>query len=161
MNTEYGGELRNTRKGRLRARPISTVCGMHLVLKTSLAKGPWSFRKHLGSVEEILGTHRVRNRIHFYGTAILTNHIHLYVKFPSEEAYHCFVSAVCGAIALAVRGNPRPPWPTPFWDQRVYSRVVCGEVQHQRMLRYIRLNQLEALGLNRTEARAQLQREFP
>jgi hypothetical protein len=40
----HGGELRKKRKGR-GARPISAKESMHLVLRSSKAKGDWSFKR--------------------------------------------------------------------------------------------------------------------
>lgn len=41
----YGGELLKTRKGRAHGRPLTTRSSMHLVLRSSKAKGAWSFTK--------------------------------------------------------------------------------------------------------------------
>jgi hypothetical protein len=39
----YGGKLLQTRRGRAHGRPLSTKHSMHLVLRSSLAKGTLSF----------------------------------------------------------------------------------------------------------------------
>ena len=161
MGTEFGGELRNTRAGRQRGRPISTTSGMHVVLRSRQARNAWSFRRVHDEVERAIGRFAEANGVEVRGVAILTNHIHLYLRFPSRQAYFRFIRALAGSIALLVRRSSRglPPG-KPFWDLRPFTRVVAGPQRERIMARYIRINQLEAQGCNRAEARSRAEAEF-
>lgn len=152
----YGGTLLKTRKGRARARPISTGQTMHLVLRSTRATGPWSFRqpKNYSGVEKILEKFSTKHGVRLHSYAINLNHLHLHVKVASRQGYKRFIRAISAAIAMLVMRKSR--WrqvALKFWDYRPFSRVVVGERGRQTMRDYIRLNQLESIGCNRVEGR--------
>jgi REP element-mobilizing transposase RayT len=150
----YGGLLLNTRAGRARGRPLSTRASMHLVLRSSKAKGAHSMRRHSGKVEQIL-----RRFSQKYGVKILTfanvgNHLHLQIRLLSRDGYKPFIRAITAAIAMAVMGTSRGKKSSGrFWDLRPFTRIVKGWAGPLRLTDYIRVNRLEGVGIDRERAR--------
>lgn len=177
----YGGSLRKTRAGRAGARPLSTRESMHLVLRSSRAKGDWSFLRPRNSI-------RVKAIIEkfafIYGVQILSlvnvgNHLHLHIRLGNRFGYAPFIRAISGAIVVAVCGHAR--WSKKmslgthgeargvaalaagdvgaalaagrFWDHRPFTRVVVGFQAARRMVDYLRINEMEGWGFSKTEAR--------
>jgi hypothetical protein len=159
-NSAYGGELMKTRAGRSRPRPLSTRETLHLVLRSSKAKGGWSFatarnRKEIHSI-----TARFSRK---YGVRVLSyanvgNHLHFHVKLANRYLYAPFIRALTGAIAMAVTGCSR--WRPlrgiakgKFWDYRPFTRVVRSFRAFLNLKDYIRINELEGYGVGRARAR--------
>jgi REP element-mobilizing transposase RayT len=115
----YGGQLRNTRAGREGARPLSVRDSMHLVLRSSKAKGEWSFlRSRNAKVVKSV----VEKFAFVYGVKILSlvnvgNHLHLHIRLGSRFSYKPFVRAITGSIAMAITGKNR-------WTQ---ARIALAE----------------------------------
>ena len=166
--TEYGGELRKTRKGRASARPLSYRQTMHLVLRATKAKGEWSFRKpkHQKNIRRIVEKFAVMYDVHLLSMANVGNHLHLHLKLESRVAYRAFIRATAGAIAMTVTGVSR--WnkkqgsigsvraktqagsaKTKFWDHRPYSRIVLSLKHFLNLKDYVAENQLEGQGVGR------------
>lgn len=166
----YGGELRKTRAGR-GARPLATRQTMHLVLRSSLAKGEWSLRhtRHRRRVTNIVLRFARTNGVRVLSMANVGNHLHLHIKLGNRFSYARFIRAISGAIAQAVTGRTR--WQTDsnvssnsrerlrFWDHRPFTRIVESLRAVLGLRDYVRLNQLEGEGVNRREARAWIEIE--
>lgn len=105
----YGGQLRNTRAGRAGARPLSVRDSMHLVLRSSQAKGEWSFlRSRNAKVVKSV----VEKFAFVYGVRVLSlvnvgNHLHLHIRLGNRFGYKPFVRAITGSIAMAITGKNR------------------------------------------------------
>ena len=164
-DTSYGGKLLRTRQGRMGGRPLTTKKSMHLVLKSSRANGLWSFSRHQGKIRQI-----VDRFAHKYGVQILSranvgNHLHFHLKLSNRHTYRAFIRAITASIAMAVTGASR--W-NPlcnmiegrFWDFRPFTRVVQGFRDFLNLQDYIQVNQLEACGYTRAQARYVLAREW-
>jgi REP element-mobilizing transposase RayT len=145
--TAYGGELLKTRAGRRHGRPLSASATMHFVLRSSRARGPLSFRRPQNEelVRELLRKFTRKSGIHVLDLAIPGNHLHLHVKIRDRRSYKAFIRAFTGSVARCLGAKK-------LWDRRPFSRVVRGRRDFLGLRDYIRLNQLETLGLNREEA---------
>jgi hypothetical protein len=156
----YGGQYRNTRKGRSRPRPISSRYSMHLVLRSTSARGNWSFWRSHNSrrIEAILTKFSKSHGVRIISKANVGNHLHLHIRLFRISGYKRFIRAVTGSIAMAVTGKSR--WSNStggkqkFWDLRPFTRIVIGTRDFSNVKNYIRINQLEGLGYPRTAARA-------
>ncbi len=82
---------------------------MHLVLRSSHAKGEWSFRKPQirRKVEQILEKFSEKFGVQILVHANVGNHLHLQIKTPRRLAYIRFIRAVTSGIAMAVTGRNR------------------------------------------------------
>lgn len=152
----YGGDLLKTRKGRRGGRPLDTKNSMHLVLRSSHAKGPWSFRVSENSkkISRILRKFGVRYGVQILSVANVGNHLHLHIQLGSRFGYKPFIRAITSAIAMATTGMSR--WnklKIKFWDLRPFSRVVIGRKAWEYLTKYIRINQLEGMGYSRAAAK--------
>ncbi len=154
----YGGELMKRRKGRQGPRPLDTRNSMHLVLRSSKAKGDWSFRKpeNQRRIESILRRFAARNGIRIHASANVGNHLHLHVKLSNRHTYKAFIRAVTSAIAMAVTGASR--WrkvvgAKRFWDYRPFSRIIVGRRALLTLRDYLFINELEGQGIDRSTAR--------
>lgn len=152
----YGGELLRKRKGRKGPRPLDTKNSMHLVLRSSHAKGGWSFRvgQNPRKVERILKKFAGKYGVLLLSVANVGNHLHLHIQLGSRFGYKPFIRAITSAIAMAITGMSR--WKKlgiRFWDLRPFTRVVVGQEAWSRLTRYIRLNQMEGMGFRRDVAR--------
>jgi len=157
----YGGELRNTRAGRAHGRPLDTKNSMHLVLRSSKAKGRWSFLhpKNKNRIKDILNRFALKWGVDIYSVANVGNHLHIHMKLYNRHTYRPFIRAVTAAIAMAVTGASR--WKPlkaqdansnsgrQFWDYRPYTRVVRSFRAILNMRDYIQINKLEGYGVNR------------
>lgn len=153
-NDQFDGSLLKKKRNRT-ARPISTKSSMHLILKSSLAKGRLSFRAgdNRARIDAILRKVAQRYGVTLIKTSNNFNHLHLHVRVGSRELYKRFIKSVTGLIAMAVTGackaNPlaRILGKKTFWDARPYSRIVRGWRGFKTASDYVMLNQLEAEGV--------------
>lgn len=156
----YGGELLKTRAGRASGRPLDTKNTMHLVLRSSKAKGDYSMRKpgHSQKVKKILERFSKKYGIKIISFANVGNHLHLHIKIALRSAYKPFIRAITAAIAMAITGASR--WKTSalgkFWDYRPFTRVVVGWRAVKTLRDYIHINQWEGMGVGRAQARVLL-----
>lgn len=152
----YGGELFKKRKGRRGPRPLDTKNSMHLVLRSSHAKGGWSFRAgdNPKKVERILKKFSAKYAVRVLSVANVGNHLHLHIRLGNRYGYKPFIRAVTAAVAMAITGMSR--WKKvkiKFWDLRPYTRVVLGKQAWVHLTKYIRLNQMEGMGYARDVAK--------
>ena len=116
MKTSYGGSLRNTRKGREGPRPLSTRDSMHLVLRSSKAKGNWSLRRSRKKIDAILDKFSSKYAVNIISQANVGNHLHLHLRLRRRRLYNPFIRAITAAIAMAATGASRwKPLKTKFW----------------------------------------------
>lgn len=162
----YGGDLLKTRAGRKRGRPISTRETMHLVLRSTQAKGEWSFKraKNEAAINRIVEKFSVIYGVRVLSLANVGNHLHMQVKFANRFAYAPFIRAITGAIAMAITGRSR--WTREgsherrkFWDYRPFTRVVQSLRAFLKLKDYIRINELEGFGYRRDDAQFMLKVE--
>lgn len=152
----YGGELLKTRKGRSRPRPLDTRNTMHLVLRSTKAKGEWSFRRPQNEkkIREILERFSRRHGVKILSLANVGNHLHFQIKLSNRYLYRPFIRAITAAIAMAVTGASRwKPSKAKFWDYRPFTRIVQSYRAFLNLRDYIRINQIEGFGYAREEAR--------
>ncbi len=172
----YGGDLLKTRAGRRGARPLSTRETIHLVLRSTKAKGEWSFRRprNHSHVNRIIEKFSVIYGVRVISMANVGNHLHLQIKLSNRFTYKPFIRAVTAAIAMAVTGRNR--WTRAamaakhtnrvkksrdekFWDRRPFTRIVESFKAWLSLKDYVRINQLEGAGYKRDDARFMLKVE--
>lgn len=185
----YGGELQKRRAGRAHGRPLSTRETMHLVLRSTKAKGAWSFLRgrNDATVRAIISKFADRYGVRVVSMANVGNHLHLQIKLASRFTYFPFIRAVTGGIAMAITGSSR--WSKEsaqrpelsrrevskradesicekaggsrekFWDRRPFTRIVRSFVAYKNLKNYVRINALESLGFSKAEARQMLEVE--
>lgn len=156
----YGGSLMKKRKGRSGPRPLATKSSMHLVLRSSKAKGAWSFLRHHKKIRIIIDKFALKYGVKILSLADVGNHLHIHMQLSNRFTYRAFIRAITAAIAMAVTGASR--WKKvegKFWDARPFTRVIVGLRNILSLKDYIRINQIEGQGYDRVHARLVV-REF-
>ncbi len=146
QNKAYGGELMKTRKGRQGPRPLDTRNTMHLVLRSSKAKGLWSFNRpeNYKKIKAILAKFTTKYGIQILSMATVGNHLHFHIKLTNRHTYKPFIRAVTASIVMTVTKKSR--WnkaKEKFWDYRPFTRVIVGFKSFLNLKDYIKINQLE------------------
>ncbi len=144
---DFGGLLL---KGNPRERrPISLKRPLHLVMRSSLAKGEYSFlkQKRAQQIKVLIERMAKLNGVKVYRMANSGNHLHLIVLPRSREAFHRFIRAISGLIARLTLGVERgASQGVKFWDARPFTRILEWGRDYQAACRYVLQNTLEALG---------------
>jgi REP element-mobilizing transposase RayT len=156
----FGGELMKSAKGRLGCRPISTKSTMHLILRSSKAKGDWSFKKiqNENKIKVVIQKFSRKYGVKILSLANVGNHLHFQIKLSNRRVYPSFIRAIAGSIAMAVTGSAKgKPFKKcakdRFWDYRPFTRIVAGLRDFLGLRDYIQLNQLEGFGVRKQEGR--------
>jgi hypothetical protein len=148
---------------------------MHLVLRSSKAKGEWSFRhgENPSKIRALTKKFAARYGVKVLSAANVGNHLHFHIKLGNRLTYRPFIRALTAAIAMAVTGRNR--WtqaandaaasatlksPAPggrkrlrFWDYRPFTRVVESFRAFLNLRDYLKINELEGYGVGRVQAR--------
>lgn len=155
-NSAFGGSLLSKRAERARRRPISIKHSMHIVMRSSRAKGEWSFRrgKNPGRIVNLVNKFARKYGVRVLSMANVGNHLHLHVRLANRHVYPAFIRALTGAIALLVtKAKKFKGIVGKFWDYRPYSRFVESYRDFLNVCDYVRINQMEGFGIDRKEAR--------
>lgn len=172
----YGGVLRNRARGR-GARSISTLHSMHIVLRSSLAKGYFSFvrpeNRHF--IKRTIYKQARRFSVEIIGIGNAGNHIHLRLKVSHRDHYMSFIRAITGEIALKIKNNARTIATklkdisqlknsqismvinNRFWDHRPFSSIVSNFKYGSHLTNYLKINELEGYGYSRAFARLRIE----
>jgi REP element-mobilizing transposase RayT len=128
-------------------RPISTKRSMHLVMRSSHAKGANSFLRRDRKIREVIAAQAKRFGVKVYRQANGGNHLHLIVLPESRAAFQGFMRAITGVIArLTLKAERGSAKGIQFWDKRPFTRVVEWGRDYNRACRYLLQNVLEAYG---------------
>jgi REP element-mobilizing transposase RayT len=128
---------------------------MHLVLRSSKAKGPLSFasESHRKKIDRILRRFAKKYGVRILSYANVGNHLHFHLKLSNRYLYTPFIRALTGSIAMAVTKTSRwKPGKYKFWDYRPFTRVIRSFKAFLNMKDYIRINELEGFGYAREQA---------
>jgi REP element-mobilizing transposase RayT len=100
----HGGDV--AERKRKVARPWDSKKPVHVVLRSSLARGPWSLRgaEIAGQIENLARTLARRYGVNLYRYANAGNHIHMLAHAPCRMAFRSFLSAFAGMTARLVTG---------------------------------------------------------
>lgn len=114
---------------------------LHVVLKSSRARGKFSLLLHNASVTKILTKQAQKHFVAIKSAANAGNHLHLLIEVPSQNHLSAFLRAIAGRIAEHVYSGKG------FWDGRPFSRIVCRGKDEKNVARYLCLNSSESAGL--------------
>ena len=154
-------------------RPFSRKLPVHVVMRSSQAKGSRSLMNFGRQVEAVLFEEAAKHSIKLHAAANAGNHIHLLVQAHSRDHLSDFLRAISGRIAMIVTGARKgsslvaqrnktsattlnstgAKTRSRFWDQRPFTRLVSMGKDFMGVLRYIALNSTEVAGFTREHAR--------
>lgn len=147
--TFFGGILlKNRRKG---LRPLSTKNAIHLVMKSSLARGTKSFRHtaNLRPLRRMIECECRKWGIRLYRLAINFNHIHFVILIPNRTIYKKFISSLTCKISFKVghaRKGVKCGRKRSFFDERPFTRILAWGRDFRHVSEYLERNILEAIG---------------
>ncbi len=150
----HGGELRKKANGRGH-RPLSSKESMHLVLRSSLAKGLWSFRhpKNFSKVTRFITNFSDKKGIRIIRAANVGNHLHFQIRIPNRTLYKAWIRGLTSGLAMLVAGRDElKALGRGFWDYRPFTRVIRGLRALLNLRDYIYINQYESTGSPRAVA---------
>ena len=130
-------------------RPLSTKRPLHLVMRSSLARGERSFLspRRSKAVRELIYRSGKKQGVKIYRFANSGNHLHLIVLPSSRGAYFRFIRSISGRLARLVLGAERGrAQGIKFWDALPFTRVLEWGRDYLRTCDYLKQNTLEALG---------------
>ena len=145
--TEHGGAVR--RAQRKLKRPFDPKNTLHLILKSSRAKGEWSFSrvKNGRQIKHWVFQLARKNRVKVYRLANSGNHLHLLVKAETRQDFQSYLRALTGIISRLVTGAKKGNPIGRFWDALAYTRVVKWGRDFKNVTYYLIRNELEELGI--------------
>lgn len=136
---EFGGELL---KGKRKAkRPLSTKEPMHLILKSSNARGKYALNPSNGKMSALIYRMAFRFNVKIYSVAINWSHAHFIIRVKDRKSYNGFVRALCGAMVLLLKA------PKGFFDLKPYTKIGTWGRQLKNWTNYAIKNQMQAAGL--------------
>ncbi len=148
----FGGSLLvGKRRG---ARPLSSKHALHLVMRSTRAKGSNSFLKHQKQIKYQLSRQAKNFGVRIYQYSNVGNHLHLLIRIHSRREYKKFIRAISsliqGIVTKTLGANQKVGSQKSkeiFWDFRPFSRVVSWGKDFRIASAYVIKNTLEVLGL--------------
>lgn len=129
---EFGGSLlRGKRKTK---RPLNFKLPIHTVLRCSTLRSGsllWNADKVTDTLEKFAAKFGVK----IYEKAIVSNHVHLILKFRSRQSYNSFVRAFAGVLAKTL---------DVIWAARPWTRVLQWGRDFRNACAYTFQNRREA-----------------
>lgn len=156
----HGGEhTKNKRKAR---RPFDPKQALHVVLRSSKARGRYSMLspQHCNHIKMLMDRLKTRWNISVYRYANVGNHLHLLIRAKSRADWQGFIREFSGGIAMIVTGA-RKSHALPrtksddvpesakrgFWDYLVFTRIVGFGKDFKKVAEYVLTNLWEAAGV--------------
>jgi REP element-mobilizing transposase RayT len=153
LSQSHGGDLASGK--RKTARPIDPKQGLHVVLRSSIARGEWSMLRpqYCQPIHDF--THQLAEHwgVRIYRFANVGNHIHLLIKVPSRAVWRRFIKELSGGIAIIVTGARKGAGLKKnadgrgFWDKLVFTRIVKFGRDFMGVKLYLAKNLFEAAGI--------------
>jgi len=138
----YGGSSRAGK--RKMARPFIRNKWMHLVLKSSKAKGTLNLlsRRNKPVVAKIVSEKARECGAELKEQINMGNHIHIRIRFFDRRQMRRYLRSVPGLIARKVLGAEKGSAKGRFWDGLAFTRVL-DSYNNYRLFGYFRANVLE------------------
>jgi REP element-mobilizing transposase RayT len=102
----FGGSLLKNSHAKV-ARPLSSKQALHVVLRSDVAKGPYSLLKHERVIKNTLQKMGQKHGVKVYRVANAGNHLHLLLRFTKRRGLQNFLRGSTGLIARKVLGRER------------------------------------------------------
>lgn len=148
-HTQGGSPTRGKRKS---ARPFSPHLPLHLVLRSSRAKGALSFRdgRHHEQVDQQIRRSARRHQVKLHKHANVGNHLHLLIECRTKERYRAFIRELSGRLVqIVTKARKGSAVGRGFFDSIPFSRIVTRGRDFEAVVKYIIKNALEGAGLIR------------
>ncbi len=140
----HGGEVSLGK--RKTQRPVVPRKWMHITLKSSLAKGRYSFLniKHRAKIQCLISLEARKNFITLAEGVNMGNHFHLKIKCQNRKTFQKFLRTITGKIArLVTEAKKGQPFGKKFWDQLAFTRVLTTSFEAWQLKAYFVANRTE------------------
>ncbi len=147
LSLTHGGD---TSQGKRKiARPIDLKRPLHVVLRSSMAKGQWSLLhlKNKNQINKLTQKIAKKYRIRIFRFVNVGNHIHLLIQTYSRKNFQSFLRELSGTIACLVTNAKKGKPIGRFWDKLAFSRIVFWGIDFKKLHTYLIKNIFEAHGL--------------
>ena len=146
FRTEHGGDLYKGR--RKEARPLATKKPLHLVLRSSRARGSWSLlhSSHRRGIASLLRSTARASEVSVIQVANSGNHLHLILQGKTRKGLQKFLRMLPALLARKITGAKKASPKGRFWDGLAYTRIVTWGRELKVLKRYLLRNDLEAVG---------------
>jgi REP element-mobilizing transposase RayT len=137
------------------ARTLVFSQAIHLVMRSTKARGRHSFLFQAQGVERLIRLQAEKANVRVYDIANAGNHLHLIIKVPSPRLYRRFIRSLSGLLVRKVMGTQRgkPLNLEKFWDARPFTRIVSWGKDYDGLKNYLEINRGEVQGFERMEMR--------
>ena len=158
--TAHGGD--HTKGRRKTRRPFDPKQALHVVLRSSKARGEFSMLRplHCNHIRNLVDRLKTRWGVSVYRYANVGNHLHLLIRTRSRESWQGFIRELAGGIAMIVTGARKGAALTrakttsvaesakrAFWDHLVFTRIVRFGRDFNNVARYVATNLWEGFGV--------------
>ena len=145
-STQHGGSVGLGKRKTIR--PVATKRAMHVVLRSSRARGDLSLltlrnQKHL---RKVLNQVQSKFAVKVSSMANVGNHLHLVTKAKTQDDFKNFLRTLTALLARFVTGARKGDPKGKFWDGLAFTKVIEWGKHYQNLSNYIEINQLEAMG---------------
>jgi REP element-mobilizing transposase RayT len=125
-------------------RPLDRKRPLHIVLKSSHARGERSLLARKLAVKRVVEQKAALYDITIHGFQNMGNHLHLLVSFKARKSMQTFLRVVSGLVArIATGARKGRAFGHRFWDHLVFTRIVTGRRDFETMSRYMTKNEVE------------------
>ena len=144
---EHGGGIRE--KKRKLSRPFDRHKCLHITLRSTRAKGAWSFLKrgHEEKIQRLIYRYGDRFHVRVMRYANAGNHLHILIKAKSKKGFQRYLRTIAGIIPRVITKAKKGRTVGRFWDNLAYSKLVSWGRQFKNTSNYILKNTLEAFGI--------------
>ena len=153
----------NLRLGKRKiARPLDPKRTIHLVLKSSQARGEHSLLqpRYKKRIQLLVEQSAKQYGIKIYQFTNVGNHLHLLVKTPTRLGFQNFLRTITGKIAILVTRAKKGQKKGKFWDALSFTRVVHWGKDFEKLTNYFLKNQIESFGYGTDFAKALLKQGY-
>lgn len=130
------------------ARPLATNRPLHLVLKSSQARGRLTFLNHRTALDQVLRRISRKWGVQIKNRVWVSNHIHMTVQFSNRMHYQNWIRELTGQIVCCLSQRVRQRIAN-FFDHRPWTRVLEWGRDLLNMKDYFLKNELQNFGLRR------------
>jgi hypothetical protein len=139
--SSHGGSLR--RGKRKCKRPFVPRRPLHIVLRSSKARGELSFLRHEKKVSRILNAQAQKHFVKLHEFVNVGNHLHIKVRANSRSSFQSYLRSITALIARKLTGARRGHSFGQFWDALAFTRVLRTSKEEQVLQRYFTANLIE------------------
>jgi REP element-mobilizing transposase RayT len=128
-------------------RPFDSKKPIHLVLRSSRAKGELSMLKKQIKIKQTIDLYAKKWSVSLYRYSNNGNHLHLLLRAKNKKDFQIFLRTVSGVIARFMLNAKKGHAQGSFWDTLAFTRIAEWGVAFKKASKYVVQNILEAAGV--------------